>query len=301
MYALLKEAGIRSVYTVINATGSSDYLITELPCSQFNHVILFVPDGKDTIWLECTSQTKSAGYIGDIGNRFAVAVDENGGALVRTPKYSYRENLEIRNVSAVVDEAGHLTASIHTKYKAEQQDRVHAIINGLSKDKLMEFLKEDIDLATYYIKSFKYNEERSHLPVVNENLELVADNYATVSGKRFFVIPNIITRSQRKLKADEERKNDVVLEFEFTDIDTAEIKIPAGYSPESVPADVKIESKFGKYSSSIKLEGSNIKYYRHYENYGGRFPAKDYAELVKFYESIYKADRSKVVLVKNTQ
>jgi hypothetical protein len=299
MYSLLKEAGIRSVYTVINATGSSDYLITDLPCSQFNHVILFVPDGKDTIWLECTSQTKAAGYIGDLGNRYAVAVDEDGGSLVRTPKYGFKENLEIRNVVATIDEAGNLQATIHTKYKAEQQDRVHSIINGLSKDKLMEFLKEDIDLATYDIKSFKYDEEKSQLPVVKEQLELVADNYATVSGKRFFVIPNIMTRAQRKLKADEERVNDVLLEFEFTDINTASIKIPAGYSPESVPPDVKIESKFGKYISSVKLEENTIKYYRHYEHYSGRFPAKDYGELVKFYESIYKADRNKVVLVKN--
>jgi len=34
------------------------------------------------------------------------------------------------------------------------------------------------------------------------------------------------------------------------------------------------------------------------EQYSGRFPAKDYGELVSFFESIYKADRNKVVLVK---
>lgn len=300
MYALLKEAGIRSLYTVISGDVDNDYLLTDLPCSQFNHIILFVPDGKDTTWLECTSQTVATGYLGSFtSNRYAVAVDENGGALVHTPKYGYKENQEIRNISASIDENGHLNASITTQYKAEQQDRVHSIINGLSKDKLMEFLKEDIDLPTYDINSFEYAEEKSALPVVKEKLNLVADNYASVSGKRFFVMPNIMTRAQRKLKADEARVNDIVLDFEFTDIDTAFIKIPAGYTPESMPADVKVESKFGKYRSSVKLEDNSIKYYRHYEHYSGRFPAKDYAELVKFYESIYKADRGKVVLVKN--
>jgi hypothetical protein len=34
------------------------------------------------------------------------------------------------------------------------------------------------------------------------------------------------------------------------------------------------------------------------EKYSGHFPAKDYNELAKFYETIYKADRNKVVLVK---
>jgi hypothetical protein len=188
---------------------------------------------------------------------------------------------------------------IKTKYRAEQQDRLHAVINGLSKDKLMEFLKEDIELATYDVKSFDYKEEKSVLPVVTETLNLVADNYATVSGKRFFVIPNIITRTHRKIKTEENRKNELVLDFEFKDIDTSTITIPAGYTPESIPQDAKIESKFGKYSAAVKLSGDKIIYYRHYEHYSGRFPAKDYTELVKFYDAIYKADRNKVVLVKN--
>jgi hypothetical protein len=299
MYSLLKEAGIRSVYTVIDADDDDDYLMEDLPSSQFNHVILFVPNEKDTTWLECTSQTKAAGYLGGIGNRYAVAIDENGGSLVRTPKYGVNENLEIRNTTATLDADGNLEAIIKTKYKAEQQDRVHAYVNGLSKDKLMEFLKENIELATYDVKSFDYKEEKGALPVVIETLDLVASNYATVSGKRFFIIPNIITRTHRKIKAVENRKNDIVLDFEFKDIDTSFITIPEGYTQEALPADAKIESKFGKYSASVKLSGNKITYYRHYEHYSGRFPAKDYAELVRFYEAIYKADRNRVVLVKN--
>ena len=299
MYSLLKEAGIRSVYTVINANDDDDYLITDLPCSQFNHVILFVPNGKDTTWLECTSQTNAPGYLGGIGNRYAVAVDENGGTLVRTPKYGVNENLEVRHITATIDESGNLEALIKTKYMAEQQDRLHAMINGLSKDKLMEFLKEDIELATYDVKSYDYKEERNSLPVVAETLDLVASNYSTVSGKRFFIIPNIITRTHRKLKADDDRKNDLLLSFEFKDIDTTEIKIPAGYTVETIPQDVKVESKFGKYTTSVKFSNDKITYYRSYEHYSGRFPAKDYSNLVKFYETIYKADRNRVVLVKN--
>jgi len=111
----------------------------------------------------------------------------------------------------------------------------------------------------------------------------------------------VMNRSGIKLKTDEERKYDIVLEHENRIIDSVEIKIPPGYTPESVPQDVKIENKFGKYSSSVKLSGDKIIYYRSYEHYSGRFPAKDYADLVKFYDAVYKADRNKVVLVKNEQ
>jgi hypothetical protein len=97
----------------------------------------------------------------------------------------------------------------------------------------------------------------------------------------------------------EKRKFDLVLDFEYKDVDTAIITIPAGYTPESIPANVKIDSKFGKYVSSIELTGNVITYYRSYEHFSGRFPPTAYNELVQFYESVYKADRNKVVMVKD--
>lgn len=300
MFSLLKEAGINSYYTLVRAGANAKYITTEFPSQQFNHVILCVPLQTDTMWLECTSQTMPAGYLGDFtGDRNALLIDENGGKLVRTPKYGFNENLELRHIAATINEDGDIEAIVKTKYMAEQQDDLHGIINGLSKDKLMEYLKEEIELATYDVKSFNYQEAKGMIPEIHETLDLVASHYATVSGKRLFVIPNIMTRWNRKLPADEKRKYDIVLNYEFKDIDTTVIKLPAGYTQEATPQEVKIESKFGKYNASVKIEGDKITYYRHHEHYSGRFPAKDYAELAKFYETIYKADRNRVVLVKN--
>ena len=76
------------------------------------------------------------------------------------------------------------------------------------------------------------------------------------------------------------------------------LRISKGYEPESIPTPVNIETKFGKYSSTTKLVGNKIFYYRLREQYSGTFPAKDYADLVKYYDSVYKADRNKIVFVK---
>jgi hypothetical protein len=77
--------------------------------------------------------------------------------------------------------------------------------------------------------------------------------------------------------------------------------LPNGYQSEAVPKDVSITGKFGKYNCSVKLKDNRLIYYRSYEHYSGQFPAGDYAELVKFYDAVYKADRSRIVLVKNEQ
>ncbi|MBL7741391.1 MAG: DUF3857 and transglutaminase domain-containing protein [Chitinophagaceae bacterium] len=300
MYALLKEAGIRSVYTLISGDVPRDYLLVDFPRSQFNHVILFVPDGQDTIWLECTSQTKPAGYLGGpTANRYALAVEENGGTIVRTPVYSVKENMQVRKIKATLDNEATLKVNMAATYQAMQQDVLRSLINELSKDKLKDRLQEELDLGTYDIDRFDYREEKKILPVIHESLDITVSNYATITGKRLFITPNIMTRSYRKLSQDTARKYDLQLESEYTDIDTTEIELPKGYEAEAMPQDVTMSTPFGKYHCSVKLKGNKLWYYRHIEMYGGRFPANQYNELVKFYEMVYKADRNKVVLLKN--
>jgi hypothetical protein len=85
---------------------------------------------------------------------------------------------------------------------------------------------------------------------------------------------------------------------EYRDIDSIQISVPAGYKPESLPKDISLITRYGKYVTSLKVENDKIIYVRLREQYSGRFPANEYGEIVKFYDQIYKADRNKVVLVK---
>jgi len=299
MYSLLKEAGIGSYYTLVKAGSAGHYMMADFPSSQFNHVILCVPLKSDTVWLECTSQTLPAGYLSAFtSDRYVLLVDESGGKLVRTPKYKMTDNLQTRKTIASVDAEGNLSALITTRYQAEQMDELEGLVSNLSKEKLMKYLKSELDLPTYDVRKFDYQEAKSSMPNILENLDLVAPNYAQVSGKRLFLDPNIMNRWQRRLTADTGRKYDIVLYYEYKDVDTTEISLPAGYQPESIPADVDIQTSFGHYRSSVKFQQDKLVYYRSLEKGSGRWPAKDYADMTKFYEQLYKSDHSRVVLVK---
>jgi len=299
MYSILKEVGILSFYTLVRAGKNTEYISSDFPSQQFNHVILCVPLKKDTIWLECTDQTCAAGYLGNFTcNRYALLVNENGGDLVRTPKYSLADNVEFRKTEAILSDDASLNIRVKTNYQGLEQDDIHDLINSVSKDRVKEYLQKQFDFPTYDLNKFEYSETKTTIPTVDEQLELQVSNYASMTGKRLFIIPNVMTRFDTKLKADEERKYDIVLHDEYKQIDSAEIEIPKGYEQESVPQPVTIETKFGKYYSNIRLVDNKIFYYRASEQYSGTFAAKDYPDLVKFYDEVYKADRSKIVLIK---
>jgi Domain of Unknown Function with PDB structure (DUF3857) len=299
MYSLLKEAGIKSCYTLVYSGEEENFYLPDFVYNQFNHIILNVPMPKDTIWLECTSQTLPAGYLsGFTSDRYVLAITEDGGKLVHTPKYGLNENVEDRKVFATLDEESGMKIKAVTNYSGQQQDFYQKSIRHMAKDKVKEWLGKRFDLATYDITGFDYAEQKGTIPWVKETIDMEVKNYATITGKRVFIVPNILTRHSRKLSADSTRKYDIEFVTEYKDVDTVEISLPAGYALESSAKDLVISSKFGKYTSSVKLSGNTLYYFRKLEHYSGIFPAKDYAELVSFYESVYKADRTKVVLVK---
>lgn len=302
MYSLLKAAGIKSNYTLINAgEGSENALIEDFPSRQFNHAILCVPLANDTVWLECTSANDPAGYMGGFtGNRKALMITENGGVIVSTPRYGMRENVLLRSITAKVDAEGTLNMKVETKYGGTQQDDLSSMVNSLSKEKVQKILQQGLQLSTYHVNEFKYEQTKALVPQLEEKLDITVNGYVTISGKRMFITPNILNKAGRRIDVDDKRKVDLLFNSEWRDEDSYEIEIPEGYEPEAMPQDVNLKTKFGTYSCSAKLEGNKIVYKRVREQFSGRFPAKDQAELAKFFEEIYKADRGRMVLVKRS-
>jgi hypothetical protein len=155
MYSLLKAVNIKSYYTLVKAEGGQN-IIEDFPSQQFNHVILCVPLQKDTMWLECTSQILPAGYMSDFtANRKALLIDEQGGTLVSTPRYTIKENTQVRNIAGKIDAEGTLSMKVNTVYGGIQQDDLSGMINVLSKDKVQKILQEELELSTYNVNDFK--------------------------------------------------------------------------------------------------------------------------------------------------
>jgi hypothetical protein len=303
MYSLLKAAGIKSYHALVSAGSDTKnhQMIIDFPSSQFNHVILCVPQAKDSIWLECTSQIMTAGYMGDFtGNRHALLITEEGGKVVATPRYGLKDNLQIRSVKGKVNSEGSLDVKVNTSYLGTQQDDLQGMLNYLSKDKVKKVLNEHLDLSTYDINDFTYKETKSALPQIEEQLDIYVSGYATITGKRLFIYPNLLNRSSIRVP-DEERLYDFVFDHEYRDVDSIEFQIPEGYAIEAIPQQLSLKTKYGSYTSSVRVENDKLYYLRVREQYAGRFPAKEKEELSKFFEAIYKADRSKVVLVKKSE
>jgi hypothetical protein len=304
MKSLLKYAGIESYYTLIKAGAEEkDDFIPSFPSRQFNHAILCVPIEKDTVWLECTSQSQAAGYMGNFtGDRYALLITPEGGKLVRTPNYTQKDNVLDRKANIKIDIEGNATAQVNTQYTGLQQDEDNMdYYTTLSKEEQKKWLYERISLPNFEIADFNLNRQKSRIPIVKETLNLKINALASKSGKRFFIQPNLFSKWEKIPNEIENRKEEVqVADYEYIDKETITFELPEGYYLEHKPEDVNFKSVFGDYKASVQFEDNKIIYTRQISLNKGRFPKEKYKDWVEFYKNIAKADKMKMVLVSKT-
>jgi hypothetical protein len=161
-------------------------------------------------------------------------------------------------------------------------------------------MRNKFDLSSYEIENFSHEKNKEAIPAIEEKVALKVKNFASVSGKRLFINPNILSVTSFKIKDAVNRKFDFDIKSSFTDLDSVVIDIPAGYKPESIPKDVNISLPSAQYRSSIKLDQGKIIYTRFYTQSVARVPVSKAAELADFFEKKYKSDHSRIVFVKDT-
>ncbi len=302
MIALLKEIGIKGYYTKIMAGDDAPEIDVTFPSHQTNHIIVGVPNGADTLWLECTNQTNPFDFLGTFtGDRRAFMVTENGGKIVNTHRYSMEQNSQHRVADVFLELNGDAKAKVTTTYNGLQyeNDDLNFILNKQYDDQ-RKWILSNTQIPSFDVVGFSMINKKNKIPSAVVSSDFSLKRWATASGKRIFITPNLMNRSTFVPEKVESRKTKVVTNFAYTDSDTIRYHIPEGIYPEFLPQPVSIKSRFGEYEVNYKLDQNTLLYLRRVRMNKGKFPPESYPELVEFYKNINKADNSKIVFLSKT-
>jgi hypothetical protein len=302
MVSMLEVAGIKSHYALIMAGRGAPIMKTDFPSSQFNHAVVAVPNGADTLWLECTSQTNPFGYSGSFtGDRKALIITDDGAAIVQTPKYTAEQNVQSRTANVILNLSGDATAKIKTTYSGLQYENggLNFLLDN-QYDEQKKWLREHVQIPSFDINSFSMTNVKDKIPTAVVSADLTLKRFASVSGKRIFITPNLTNRSSFIPEKLDSRKSKVIRRTAFTDMDTIIYQLPEGIYPEFLPEPIKIKSQFGEYDAGFTIDEKGLIYVRRLKMYRGEFPTESYSELTDFYKSINKADNQKLVFLSKT-
>jgi len=297
MKTLLNEAGIKSNLVVIgydmpsmNASFAS--------LSQANHMILCVPLQKDTVWLECTSQTTPAGHLDNgCSDKNVLLITEEGGKIVRSPLYKPEDNFQKRLVKVDLNETGEADISVVTEFGDAQYDQNHGSML-LEPTEQRKRIMNSLDIPNFLLNTVNYTQANKDKAVFKENISLKSTQLLTGSENRRFITLNLMNRRESVPAKVVDRKTYFSMPYGYEDVDEVIISIPKGYTVEYLPKELLIESEFGKYLAKAEVKGNTIVYNRTQIMNGKKFTPDKYNSLVDFYNKIYKADKVKGVFAK---
>ncbi|MGZ3880768.1 MAG: transglutaminase-like domain-containing protein [Flavisolibacter sp.] len=298
MRSALKAVGVKSYVAIINAEYDAEPVDADFPSNQFNHVIVCVPQPKDSIWLECTSSTTEFNSLGTFTeNRNALLITGDGGVLVPTPKSKSSENiLATRTTVVMADDLSGLTETavnstgeyrelIADKLKEKRDDQKEFIVQGMGYKEPDDFLFESAPGS---------NESHTRLKMV---LRKVTEFTA---GDKYFLNPRINKLVSRPLPTATDRKLDFYFRFPFENRDTTVIKLPADFHVDVLPKEKTLSTDYSFYQSKYWYdEKENAVYtYTSLVLNKHKIAAKDYSTVKNFFDEVIKDDAQRVVVKK---
>lgn len=300
--SMLRAIGIPAFYTLIRAEADEkDNQYPDFPNPNFNHVIACAPIGKDTIWLECTSQSESCGFL-DVftDDRPALLITPDGGKLVRTPKYDEKSNTIQRSTRLALEPNGSALLQSQDVYRGVTAS-LQAEWAEMHEDTRKKALYEALSLSDFEIKTADIKLKKGRLPEATRSLELAVPKFASASGKRLFVPVVALAQKVQIPPMDSLRKYPVQASSRsFSTTDDLVIVVPEGYSLENGVEPVSYNSPFGTYELTITNEPGQLVIHRKLVLFDSIQPKEQYEALVIFFKNVAKADKTKLVLAKGT-
>lgn len=297
--SLLESQGIPSYYTVVQANAYPYDIENSGPLMQGNHVILSVPQEDDELlWLECTTKTNPADYLGlGTQDRQVWQIRPEGGAFVRTPGYWETTPSAGFTGALSLTDTGALEGTV--AYNAEQLmfDQSRWRLDEPEKDVLEYYAQETFShLNGVTIKEYKATHDREN-PSLEESFQIEAPLYVRALGKRYIIQPVALSRLEAPGRQRADRVHPYRVQAPTKIKDEYTIQLPDALHWEKKTAQYEHTSVAGTYSLSIReIDGAlNVK--RELELAQNTYPATDYNKIMDFFEAIEQADKTKIILV----
>ena len=128
------------------------------------------------------------------------------------------------------------------------------------------------------------------------DMEIEVPSYASKAGKRLLLPSSLFPTKQKAVFLHPERKYPVYFPYAFSELDVTVIKMPAGYSAETIPESLEVKPRFGMYRNNTKVSEDQIVNTRGLFISQFMFEPAQYPELKEFFAKVEAGDQSQAVL-----
>jgi hypothetical protein len=229
----------------------------------------------------------------------ALKLDRKGGTFVKAPSMSYDKSVTNRNANMTLSEDGAIKGNIVLEFKGAEalEHRLDAIDRdeaGRKKD-LEDELKQWLPTGAVVKMAMAQGWEDGDAPLV-ARFDVEVPNYATLAGKRLLIPAFLFQLKQNQAFAHSQRKYPVYFPYPFTDNDVVTMKVPQGFTLESVPQPEDAKLPYARYQNVSNFDGLQLVTQRQFAFNAIFLPLDKYSELKSFFGKVQAGDEQQAVL-----
>ncbi len=235
---------------------------------------------------------------------YALIDDDKHPEMVLTPMLTAAENMKRRIAVLSLSEDGALEGDIRVmrfgSYATEWREHNRDTNDAQREQELRDELKERF--ADFSLTRAGFFASPDPANPVGVTYHIVIPHYAQRTGKRLFLQPDYFAAGFGSLFTDSTRHNHVYFEFPWSEVDTVEVKLPAGFDLDHADAPGSIHARpTCDYTVTMGLDKANrlLKYDRRL-SFGDKtllvFDKQVYPTLKGVFDSMHEADNHMLTL-----
>jgi len=295
--SVLEAAGIKSYYSLVNTESPVTPILKSFPSQQFDHVIICVPVGNDTLWLDCTSKL-AFNYQGTfIQNRNALIIDENHSHFSRIPQLSPDEVTESRRIKVTPNNTGGILCSINYIFRGENYEAFAYLMhnyneNEKSRTVIDALAKGGLEVIDYTLIDPGRDSKEIHISCTGKCNKL----FRQYGNDLLISLPPV------EIPLFEEpsvRKLPVQIDYPINKTDTIEFTLPDGFNLSSMPKNKLVSNDYGMYFIEFTQNGRKITVIRKFLLNSGNYPLEKYGSLYNFIKDIIESEKTSLIVTSN--
>ena len=249
--SLLQASGITLYPALINSSWKLD---PEVPSpAQFDHIIGYLPQGKDAVWLDTTLEVAPFGYLLiPLRDKQALVMSgEKSIQLVATPADPPFPSTQVFKIDGKLSDDGGFEAKVEDTTRGDTEVMLRAAFRRIPQPQWKDLVQQisyglgyggtvsDVSASTPEAVGepfhFSYSYNRKEYP------DWKSDHHFTVPGLPFFMPP-----------VRDDAKYPIWLGPRTETVSDSKVEIPKGYKPQ-LPSNVDLKYDFAEYHASYSI------------------------------------------------
>ncbi len=285
MKSMLNGLGIKSYYTLVNAGSKVSSIDTSLPGQQFNHVILMVPQAKDTIWLENTSKSAPFNQPNDFTqNRYGLIVDGTDSRLVQLPRLTLDDVLVRKDLTIENSDSKNNNFQATLTLKGADYDHLNYLNKKGDEKSIVINLKRNLGFKNIVISDWTIKESHRDNPSIQAIVSGTSKDIVREIGN-MTVLANLLIEIP-DFNRPNKRKSPVVFYYPLNEKHTITFKGFEDISKVDLPQNINIKSPFGHYTVSHEIRDNSLVSQEHLLLFTQTIALENYSDFYDFIEKI---------------